>query len=247
MSEDISVNLPEIVTHDDWLAARQKLLTKEKEITRKQDELSAERRRMPMVEIDKNYIFEGPNGEVSLLDLFKECRQLIVYHFMFDPTWDEGCEGCSMIVDSMGHLSHLYARGTSLVLVSQAPLSKIEPFKERMGWGIPWFSSFESEFNYDFEATSKDGAQLQHQGLSVFLRDGDRVFHTYSTYLRGLDTLFSPFNYLDLTPFGRQETWEKSPEGWPQSPPYEWWRLHDAYDYTEVPGSCCHSRSITRK
>ncbi|SFB37858.1 Predicted dithiol-disulfide oxidoreductase, DUF899 family [Lentibacillus halodurans] len=240
MSTENSTYLPKIVTRDEWLAVRQNLLTKEKEMTRARDELSAERRRMPMVEIDKSYIFEGPEGKVGLLDLFRDCRQLIVYHFMFDPSWDEGCEGCSMIVDSMGHLSHLYARDTSLVLVSQAPLNKIEPFKERMGWYMPWYSSFDSDFNYDFEATSESGVQRQHQGLSVFLRDADRIFHTYSTYSRGLDTLFSNFNYLDLTPLGRQETWENSPEGCPQSPPYEWWRLHDAYDHPEDSGSCCH-------
>lgn len=242
MSAENGTYLPKIVTQEEWLKAREDLLTKEKGMTRVRDELSAERRRMPMIEIDKNYIFEGPDGKFNLLDLFKDCRQLIVYHFMFDPSWDEGCEGCSMIVDSMGHLTHLYARDTSLVLVSQALLSKLESFKERMGWSIPWFSSFDNDFNYDFEATSEDGEQRQHQGLSVFLRDGDRVFHTYSTYLRGLDTLFSPFNYLDLTPLGRQETWENSPEGWPQSPPYEWWRLHDAYGYSGDSGSCCHSR-----
>lgn len=139
MSTENSRYLPKIVTRDEWLAARQNLLTKEKEMTRARDELSAERRRMPMVEIDKNYIFEGLDGKSSLLDLFKGCQQLIVYHFMFDPSWDEGCEGCSMIVDSMGHPSHLYARDTSLVLVSQASLNKIESFKERMGWSIRGF------------------------------------------------------------------------------------------------------------
>lgn len=241
MSTESSTHLPKIVTRDEWLVSRQKLLDKEKELTRARDALNAERRRLPMVEIDKNYIFKGQDGEASLLDLFEGRRQLIVYHFMFDPSWEEGCEGCSMIVDSMGHLSHLYARDTSLVLVSHAPLNKIDPFRERMGWSVPWLSSFDSDFNYDFEATIASGEQRQHQGLSIFLRDGTRIFHTYSTYLRGLDLLFSPFNYLDLTPLGRQETWESSPEGWPQSPPYEWWRLHDDYGHSKGTGSCCHS------
>ncbi|MFD2749930.1 DUF899 family protein [Virgibacillus siamensis] len=134
----------------------------------------------------------------------------------------------------------LHARDTSLVLVSHAAMDKVKPFKERMNWSIPWFSSFESDFNYDFEATTTSGEQRQQQGLSVFLRDGSRIFHTYSTFLRGLDSLFIPFNYLDLTPLGRQETWESSPGGWPQSAPYEWWRLHDDYGNTSSSNFCCH-------
>lgn len=227
-----------IVSRDEWLVARKELLAKEKKATRTRDALSAERRRLPMVEIDKDYILEGPDGKAGLLDLFEGRRQLIVYHFMFDPGWDEGCSGCSMIVDSIGHLSHLHARDTSLALVAQAQMTKIKPFKERMGWTVPWFSSFDSDFNYDFEATTDDGKQ--NTGVSVFLRDGDRIFHTYSTYSRGVDLLMSPHNYLDLTPLGRQETWEDSPEGWPQTPD-DWRRLHDKYDHSQNSDSCCHS------
>lgn len=232
-------HLPKVVTRDEWLVARKELLAKEKEATRIRDALNAERRRLPMVGIDKDYIFDGPEGKTSLLNLFAEHRQLIVYHFMFDPNWEHGCEGCSMIVDSIGHLAHLHARDISLVLVSQTPLTKIEPFKKRMGWSVPSVSSFDSEFNHDFRATTGDGEQ--HPGVSVFLRDGDLIFHTYSTYLRGLDLLFSPFNWLDLTPLGRQETWESSPEGWPQSPAYKWWRLHDDYGHLQGNVPCCQS------
>ncbi|WP_369404897.1 DUF899 domain-containing protein [Piscibacillus salipiscarius] len=231
--------MPRVVTREEWEKARKELLAKEKELTRARDALNAERRRLPMVELDKEYILDGKDGKAKLIDLFEGHSQLIVYHFMFDPSWDKGCEGCSMIVDSMGHLAHLQARDTSLILVSQAPFSKIEPFKKQMGWNVPWFSSYDSDFNYDFEATS-DG--VQHQGVSVFLRDGDKIYHTYSTYLRGVDILFTPFNYLDLTPFGRQETWEDSPDGYPQKPPYEWWRHHDNYDHLQHHHSCCHSR-----
>jgi predicted dithiol-disulfide oxidoreductase (DUF899 family) len=217
---------PKVVSRDEWLAARKKLLAKEKEATRAQDTLNAERRRLPMVKIEKEYIFEEPNGKVSLLDLFEGRRQLIIYHFMFDPDWDEGCEGCSMVVDNMGHPAHLYARDTSRAAVSRAPLEKIERFKRRMGWTIPWYSSFGSDFNYDFGVTTDDGEIF---GLSVFLRDGDNIFHTYFTNGRGVEHLGSNWSYLDLTPLGRQETWEDSPEGRPQTPPYEWWRLHDRY------------------
>ena len=148
-----NIELPRVVTRAEWLGARQELLAKEKELTRRRDALNAERRRLPMVRIGKDYVFEGPNGRASLLDLFEGRRQLIIYHFMFDPGWDEGCDGCSMMVDNMGHPAHLHARDTSRVLVSRAPLAKIEPFKKRMGWTIPWYSSFGSDFNYDFGVT----------------------------------------------------------------------------------------------
>ncbi|MBD1382617.1 DUF899 domain-containing protein [Bacillus sp. IB182487] len=232
--------LPKIVSRDEWLASSKKLLAKEKEATRALDRLAAERRRQPMVEIDKEYFFDGENGKASLLDLFDGRRQLIVYHFMFDPSWEEGCDGCSMLVDSMGHLAHLHIRDTSLVLVSRAPQAKIKPFKERMGWNVPWFSSYGSDFNYDFEATTDTG---EHHGLSIFLRDESRIFQTYNTKNRGVDRLNANFNYLDLTPLGRQEDWEDSPEGWPKTPRYEWWRHHDKY--SDDPGdseSCCGSR-----
>lgn len=217
---------PKVVSRDEWLAARQELLVKEKEATRAQDALNAQRRRLPMVKIEKEYLFEGPNGKASLLDLFEGRRQLILYHFMFDPEWDEGCDGCSMVVDNMGHPAHLYARDTSRVLVSRAPLEKLEAFKRRMGWTTPWYSSFNSDFNYDFGVTTDEGETF---GMSVFLRDGDNIFHTYFTAGRGVEYLGSNWSYLDLTPFGRQEAWEDSPEGWPQTPPYEWMRLHDRY------------------
>jgi len=184
-----------------------------------------------MVEIKKDYAFEGPDGKASLVDLFEGRRQLIVYHFMFAPGvegWpDAGCDGCSMFVDNIGHLAHLHARDTSLVLVSRAPLAKIEQYKERMGWTVPWFSSFGSDFNVDFGVTSEEGETFV---LSVLLRDGDRAFRTYFTAGRGVEALGSNWTFLDLTPLGRQENWEDSPEGWPQTPPYAWWRRHDEYD-----------------
>jgi predicted dithiol-disulfide oxidoreductase (DUF899 family) len=225
------MKLPQVVSATEWHAAREKLLAKEKEATRARDALAAERRRLPMVEIDKEYVFEGPGGKARLLDLFDGRRQLIVYHFMFAPGvhgWPSaGCGGCSMFVDQVGHLAHLQARDTSFALVSHAPLAKIEPFKERMGWTIPWVSSAGSDFNVDFGVTTDEGEMF---GLSAFLRDGDRVFRTYFTSGRGVEALGSVWTFLDLTPLGRQEAWEDSPEGYPQSPPYEWWHLHDKYD-----------------
>ena len=167
---------PEIVSREAWLRARQQLLAKEKELTHRRDALNAERRRLPMVKIDKAYRFEGPNGDVRLPDLFEGRRQLILYHFMFDPSWDEGCPGCSMLVDNMGHPAHLHARNSSLVLVSRAPLAKIAPFKKRMGWTVPWYSSFGSDFNDDFGVTTEEGETF---GLSVFLHHNHSIFHTY--------------------------------------------------------------------
>src|SRR5215813_8866806 len=147
------IDLPKIVSHAEWLSARKELLIKEKALTRYRDAVNAERHRLPMVRIEKDYIFDGPTGKARLLDLFGEHRQLIVYHFMFDPSWDEGCPSCSFLVDNIGHLSHLYARKTSLAMVSRAPLTKIEPFQRRMGWTFPWYSSFGTDFNYDFHVT----------------------------------------------------------------------------------------------
>ena len=224
------MNLPEVVSPEEWQAAHEKLLAREKEATRARDALAAERRRLPMVEIDKPYVFEGPEGEASLLDLFEGRRQLIVYHFMFAPGvegWPSaGCDGCSMVVDNIGHLAHLHARDISLVLVSRAPLASIELYRERMGWAIPWFSSAGSDFNADFGVTTEQGETF---GLSVFLRDGERVYRTYFTSGRGVEALGSVWTFLDLTPLGRQEEWEDSPAGRPQGPPYEWWRRHDEY------------------
>lgn len=226
MSEN-EIAHPRIVSREEWAAARAELLEKEKRATRERDALNAERRRLPMVEVRKEYVFEGPDGQVTLLDLFDGRRQLIVYHFMFDPDWDEGCDGCSMVVDNMGHPAHLHARDTSRVLISRAPLELIEPFKARMGWSLPWFSSDGSDFNYDFGVSGEEGESF---GVSVFYRIDDRVFHTYFTSGRGVEYLGSNWSYLDLTPLGRQEDWEDSPEGWPQTSPYTWWRHHDRYE-----------------
>jgi predicted dithiol-disulfide oxidoreductase (DUF899 family) len=226
-----TMKLPPVVSPAEWEAAHKALLAKEKEAMRARDALAAERRRLPMVRIDKDYVFDGPEGEARLLDMFEGRRQLILYHFMFAPDvhgWPSaGCDGCSMFVDQVGHLAHLHARDTSFALVSRAPLENIEPFKKRMGWVIPWYSSARSDFNSDFGVTTERGETF---GLSVFLRDGDDVYRTYFTNRRGIEALGSVWTFLDLTPLGRQETWEDSPEGYPQTPPYQWWRLHDEYE-----------------
>jgi len=228
MSNDMS--LPPVVSPAMWQAAREALLAKEKAATHGRDMLAAERRRLPMVKIDKGYLFDGPNGNVRLLDLFEGRRQLILYHFMFGPGaggWPgAGCDGCSMFVDQVGHLAHLHARDTSFALVSIAPWPKIEAYRRRMGWTVPWFSSAGGDFNRDFGVTTERGETF---GLSVFLRDGDEVFRTYFTDGRGVEALGSVWSFLDLTPFGRQEEWEDTPKGRPQTPPYAWWRRHDEY------------------
>ena len=216
------MNLPQVVSPAEWESARAALLVKEKQATRARDALAAERRRLPMVRVEKQYAFEGPNGEASLLDLFDGRRQLIVYHHMLQPGDADPCSGCSMVVDSIVHLAHLYARDTSLAVVSRAPSAEIEAFKKRMGWTVPWFSSAAGGFEADFDVTTGFG-------LNVFLRDGDEVFRSYFTSGRGVEALGSSWSFLDLTPLGRQEDWEDSPEGWPQTRPYEWWRLHDEY------------------
>lgn len=219
-------SLPQIVSQAEWQTVRDKLLVTEKAATSARDALAAERRRLPMVKIDKDYIFEGADGKARLIDLFDGRRQLILYHVMFGPAWDEGCVGCSMSVDDVGHLAHLHARDTSLVLVSRAPQAKLKPYKQRMGWTVPWFSSYGTDFNTDFGVTS---GEEEKSGVSVFLRDGDNVYRTYFTSGRGDEMLGTVWSFLDLTPFGRQEAWEDSPEGWPQTPAYEWWRHHDKY------------------
>lgn len=222
-------SLPAVVSSEEWQAALDQLLIKEKELTRARDALNAERRRLPMVKVAKHYTFQSENGAVSLLDLFEGRRQLIVYHFMFAPDWAAGCSGCSWVADAMTHPAHLHARDTSLVMVSRAPQDKLKQYKSRMGWTvpIPWYSSYESDFNVDFGATTADG---ERHGASVFIRDGDDIYRTYFTGARGVEYLGSLWTYLDLTPFGRQETWEDSPEGWPQTEPYAWNRRHDEYD-----------------
>ncbi|MGW0907787.1 DUF899 domain-containing protein [Streptomyces sp. NPDC002853] len=207
------MRLPDIVTREEWLAARQELLAKEKAATRARDALNAERRRLPMVEIGKEYLFDGSDGKATLFDLFDGDSQLIVYHFMFAPEWDAGCRSCSAFLDQIGHLAHLRARSTNFIAVSRAPFTKILPFKARMGWTVPWYSSHGSDFNHDFDATVGEGEEsFEQPGLSCFLRDGDRVFHTYSTYARGTDWVASYSSLLDLTALGRQEEWEE-PKG----------------------------------
>jgi predicted dithiol-disulfide oxidoreductase (DUF899 family) len=221
---------PEVVTREQWLAARTRLLAAEKEETRRRDALNAERRRLPMVRITTDYSFDGPQGTVPLTALFDDCRQLVIQHVMFDPAWDAACPGCTASIDelSAGLLTHLRSRDTAFVLVSRAPLDKLEKYQASRGWRVPWFSSFGSEFNYDFQATvDRDRRQLTYNyrdaadilddgrncaevpGVSCFLRDGDEVFHTYSTWARGTDILGSAYSLLDLTALGRQEDWEE--------------------------------------
>jgi predicted dithiol-disulfide oxidoreductase (DUF899 family) len=220
------VSLPDVVTREEWLEARTALLAREKELTRERDALNAERRRLPMVEITKPYRFMGPDGEVGLVDLFGDHVQLILGHFMFDPSWDDGCPSCSAGADEVsdGLIEHLHMRGTELVYVSRAPLEKIEDYKRRKGWTFPWYSSYGSDFNYDFDVTLDPSVKPpvynyrpldlegEMPGTSYFLRDGDRVFHTYSTYARGAEQTGGSYYFLDLTALGRQEEWEE-PKG----------------------------------
>ena len=249
------MRLPETVSPQEWRAARMALLEKEKAFTHARDALNVERRALPMVEITKPYQFEGPRGPVTLLDLFERRQQLIVYHFMFHRDRGEGCAGCSHMADSIPHLAHLHARDTTLVLVSRATLAEIQPFKERMGWTIPWYGSLGSDFNYDFHATTDEavapveynyrdaGALVQlgqvyhvkgeQSGASVFLRDGARVFHTYSTYGRGLDNMLATNSWLDLTPFGRGEGWDGMPDLGGNGTGM-WVRLHDRYPQPDI-------------
>jgi predicted dithiol-disulfide oxidoreductase (DUF899 family) len=233
-------NLPQVVSRGEWLAAREELLVREKEFTRQRDVLNTERRRLPMVKINKGYVFEGPDGKASLLDLFEGRRQLIVGHFMFSPEWDEGCPSCSAGADEVsdGLLTHLHTRDTTFVYVSRAPLPKIEAYKARKGWTFPWYSSYGSDFNYDFHVTLDEAVApveynyrgkaeheqtgsdayadadepIERPGRSCFLRDGDSVYHTYSVYARGLETVGGSYYFLDETALGRQEEWEE-PKG----------------------------------
>jgi predicted dithiol-disulfide oxidoreductase (DUF899 family) len=223
---------PEIVTREEWLEARKQFLVREKQATREHDALNADRRRLPMVAVEKEYLFDGPEGRVTLTGLFGDSRQLIVQHVMFGPDWDAACPGCTSGIDETadGVLAHLRTRDTNFVLVSRAPLDKLEKDRAVKGWTIPWYSSYGSDFNYDFQATlDRDRQQLvfnyreepdlvaddpstEVPGFSCFLRDGDRVFHTYSTWARGTDTTGSTYSLLDLTALGRQEDWEE-PKG----------------------------------
>ncbi|MCA9833296.1 MAG: DUF899 domain-containing protein [Thermomicrobiales bacterium] len=226
---------PTIVSQEEWDVALTKHLRMEKGLTRMRDAVSASRRRLPMVEITTPYTFRGEEGEVSLLDLFGGHRQLVLQHFMFHPDWDEGCDGCSMMTDHIGPLVHMRARDTTFVAVARAPLAKLLAYRERMGWEVPFYSSFESSFNQDLGLTVNDE---ELHGVSYFVRNGDRIFRTFFSTDRGDEDAISTFILLDRTAFGRQESWEDSPAGWPQTEPYGWWRRHDQYE--EVEGDCCH-------
>jgi predicted dithiol-disulfide oxidoreductase (DUF899 family) len=219
--QEAQMHLPQVVSESEWQAAREALLVKEKEATRARDALAAERRRLPMVEYSSDYEFGGPDGVVKLPDLFQGRRQLILYHFWFPPD-GEPCDGCSMLTDQLGHLAHLNARDTTFVLVSRASQEEIAEFKRRMGWSIPWYTVVGEDFQKARDTT-------EWFSLDVFIRDGDRVFLTYATRARGVEALGPIWTFLDLTPLGRQETWEDTPDGRPQGPPYRWWRLHDEY------------------
>lgn len=227
---------PRIASREEWREKRLELLAKEKAHTREYDRINAERRRMPMVNVEKDYIFDTPAGKKSLKDLFEGQAQLVVYHFMFDPEWEKGCGGCTGLVDALGDLSDLGERNTTFVLVSRAPLEKLEKYRQERGWDWPWVSSFGSDFNYDFNASLGEGAN-QHEysypmsgkpegktgeapGMSVFFRVGDDVYHANSMFSRGVESLTDSYAILDITPYGRQEDFEDSPEGWPQRPTY---------------------------
>jgi predicted dithiol-disulfide oxidoreductase (DUF899 family) len=243
MTPTMTIPHPPIVSRDQWLADRKTLLAHEKELTHQRDRVNAERRRLPMVKLEKDYVFDGPEGKLDLKGLFDGRRQLIVYHFMFDPEWDKGCSGCTGFVDSLGDLSMLNSHDTTFVLVSRAPLAKLEAYKAQKGWNRPWYSSFENVFNYDFHVTLdpklapveynyRDKQEMEKavghpvkmegeaHGLSVFFQMDDDVFHTYSAYARGVESKTDAYSLLDLTPYGRQQDFEDSPAGWPQKPTY---------------------------
>ena len=226
------MKLPPIVSPQEWQAAREALLVKEKEHTRARDALAAERRRMPWMAVEKQYEFDGPNGAASLADLFEGRRQLIVYRAFYAPditTYAEGgsyperaCVGCSMVADQVAHPAHLNARDTTLVFVSRAPQADIQGLKERMRWeAIPWYT-LTDDFDTDFDVDD-------WHGTNAFFRDGERIFRTYFVDSRGDEAMGSTWSYLDITALGRQEAWEDSPDGYPQTPPYRWWNYHDAY------------------
>jgi predicted dithiol-disulfide oxidoreductase (DUF899 family) len=218
------MNTPPIVSAQEWEAARQKLLVKEKELTRDKDAMAAARRRMPWLAVTKDYQFERPDGsKASLLDLFEGRRQLIVYRAFLDPGvsgWPEhGCIGCSMLADQVAHVAHLNERDTTLAFVSRGSQADIQRIKAKMGWQMPWYTML-NDFDVDF------GVDEWH-GTNAFIRDGDNIFRTYFINNRGDEAMGSTWSYLDITALGRQETWEDSPEGYPQTPPYEWWTWHD--------------------
>jgi predicted dithiol-disulfide oxidoreductase (DUF899 family) len=222
----MSMKTPPIVSPQEWEDARQQLLEKEKELTRARDAMAAARRRMPWLKLEKAYAFEGPAGKASLLDLFDGRPQLIIYRAFFEPGvfgWpDHACRGCSLGADQVAHLAHLNARDTTLAFASRAPQADIARLKTRMGWQMPWYTitdSFDTDFGVD-----------EWHGTNVFFRDGDdRIFRTYFINNRGDEAMGSTWSYLDITPFGRQEKWEDSPQGYPQTVPYKWWNWHDEY------------------
>jgi predicted dithiol-disulfide oxidoreductase (DUF899 family) len=221
------VQTPPIVSPQEWEAALQQMLVKEKAFTRARDALAAQRRRMPWTAVDKDYVFDGPDGKVNLLDLFAGRRQLIVYRAFADPDvhgWPEhGCIGCSLMADHIGDLGHLHARDTTLVYASRGSQADLDRIKARMGWRMPWYTiTADSTFDVDF------GVDQWH-GTNAFIRDGERVFRTYFINNRGDEAFVNTWNFLDMTALGRQEVWEDSPAGYPQSPPYEWWDWHDEY------------------
>ena len=218
------MNTPAIVSPEEWAAARRHLLVKEKELTRARDALAAERRRMPWLAVEKAYEFEGPDGTKSLLDLFEGRRQLVVYRAFFEPGvngWpDHACIGCSMVADQVAPVAHLNRRDTTLAFVSRAPQTAIERVKARMGWEMPWYT-LTDDFDADFDVD-------EWHGTNAFVRDDDdNVFRTYFVDARGDEALGSTWSYLDITALGRQETWEDSPAGYPQTDPYTWWIWHD--------------------
>ena len=231
--EQPAMRTPPIVSPEAWEAARRQMLVKEKAFTRSRDALAAERRRMPWMAVEKAYQFEGPQGKLSLLDLFRGRRQLIVYRAFFEPGvfgWPEhACRGCSLGADQVAHLAHLNARDTTLAYASRAPQADIARLKARMGWEMPWYTITDS-FDTDF------GVDLWH-GHNAFIRDGDQVFRTYFINGRGDEAMGTTWSYLDITALGRQETWEDSPEGYPQTPPYKWWNWHDNYDAEASPNA----------
>ncbi len=234
------MSLPRVVTREEWLAARTSLLAREKELTRQRDALSVERRNLPMVEVETDYVLDGPDGSVRLIDLFEGRRQLIIYHFMFAPEWEEGCPSCTAGTDelSAGFLDHLHARDTSYAMVSRAPLAKLQKYKTARGWDVPWYSSFGTPFNYDFGVTIDESAgagtynyrdraawdaaredffgtaeqPFEMPGRSCFLQVDGKVYHTYAQYARGLESTGGAYYFLDLTALGRQEGWEE-PKG----------------------------------
>jgi predicted dithiol-disulfide oxidoreductase (DUF899 family) len=236
----------QVVSQEEWIAARRKLRVQEGEHYKARDELNAARKALPMVEVEKDYVFEGPTGEVSLLDLFEGRGQLIVQHYMFAPEWDEGCKHCALMTDCIGRTEHLHALDTTIALVSRAPYAKIAPFRQRMGWTVPWYSANGTMFNYDFHATLDESiapVEYDYQdketlastgrwftegetgGMSAFRREGDRVFHTYSAYGDGIDIFHPTLNYLDITSNGR-----------PENPARPWLRHHDRYKESVLAG-----------